>query len=168
MPRETQPDKARLAKLLRLATNHATTDGERLTALGKLSAFAKAHYLDWDQLLSGNAADLTRAQLSRVYAAGVETGVQAEREARGAAADWRPAGLARTDEVGPRARELKAILDAAEAATDDGYLDGWFAEFGADMRAKLARFGASTFVSERQWEAIERLRARLEFMDFYP
>jgi hypothetical protein len=166
MPKGTQPDNPipKIAKLLRVICDRSL-DGETLAAADRLSAIVAAHDLDWDRALNGAGPELTREHLQQVYQAGVEEGVRLAREARGQR-DWAPAGQSRTDEAGERADELEALLDAAERAEAAGYLDTWFREFTNDMRARYERWGVSTFVSERQWECLNRLRAKLERGDF--
>jgi hypothetical protein len=158
----------RLAKLLRLACSNGP-DGEKLAALAKLFKAVRANDLDWNYLLGRTANDpeLTRENLQKVYQAGIEAGVAMERAAHATPArDWATAGRPRTDEVGSRASDLKVILLAAELAEADGALNGWLAQFAADMRARLWRWGAETYVSDRQWEVINRLQAHLEFLDY--
>ena len=85
------PDLAdKLAKLLRLACSTGP-DGEKLAAIGRISALAAAHDLDWDRVLAnGSAPDLTEEQLQRVFDAGVARGIEIERQ-QTAAPDWSPA-----------------------------------------------------------------------------
>ncbi|MGH6895757.1 MAG: hypothetical protein ACREJ5_04320 [Geminicoccaceae bacterium] len=152
----------RAAKLLRLACCETAPDGERLAALSRLSALVAAHDLDWDAALGS----LTREQLHEVYSAGITVGVEMERAARTSGGDWAPAGRSRADEAGGRAQELRVILAAAAQSRADGLLDGWFGDFSLDMSERFDRWGAQTFVSERQWELIDRLRSILERQDY--
>ena len=143
----------RIAKLLRLACDHGATEGEKLAAIGRLSAFVAAHDLDWDEAFAGNP-DLTREQLQQVYQAGVEAGVQAERAASAnGATDWRPAGQPRTDEVGQPRAGAEAILEAARQAIEDGQLDGWWRDFAQDTHTRYRRWGSLTFVSRNSGPA---------------
>lgn len=145
------------AKLLRLICDRSI-DGETLAAASRLSALATAYNLDWDRLLLGDGADLTREQLQKVYQAGFTAGLEAQH----ARDDWRNAGVARTDEVGEREAELRDLLAAAEPAIRAGRLDGWFVQFVGDMAERLDHWGSATFVSERQWECLDKLRRILQ------
>jgi hypothetical protein len=161
------PDLAdRIAKLLRVVCDRSH-DGETLAAAGRLSATCEAYAIDWDAVLrGGNGHDLTRAQLAEVYQAGIKAGVEMERQAKANGGDWAAAGHSRADEVGDRESELQQILNAAARSKADGLLSGWFANFAEDMRERLDRWDRRTFVTERQWECINKLRSILERQDY--
>ena len=156
--------KKKVAKLLRLLCDRSS-DGETLAAANRLRALVDLNDLDWDALLEGGAPDLTRAQLQKVYAAGIAAGVQMERDARGEV-DSRDAGTPRGGEVGSRARELKLLLAAADEAIDEGELRGWFAEFARSMMDRYRQWGPTTYVSEKQWGCLDRLRRELEYLRY--
>jgi hypothetical protein len=57
-----------------------------------------------------------------------------------------------SDEVGERFDELQEIIDLAE----------WEDIFIEDMASRLDSYGFRTFVSERQWEVLERIRGKVQ------
>jgi hypothetical protein len=154
----------RLAKLLRLLCGGGP-NGEVLAAANRISALVVANNLDWDAALAGNPT-LTREQLSEVYEAGLKAGIESERNAKANGDDWAKTGRSRADEIGDRADELRQILNAAAQAKADGLLDGWFGDFAPGMRERLDRWGNRMFVTERQWECVEKLRSILERQDY--
>lgn len=44
---------------------------------------------------------------------------------------------------------------------DDDRLTDWECEFLDTLRDRVAQYGVDVFVSDRQWEVIERLRVKL-------
>jgi hypothetical protein len=133
----------RIAKLLRLALSNGL-DGERLAAIGRLSALAAAHDIDWDEAFAsnGNGSALSQEDMQRIYAAGYERAMQDAAASKPSADDWAPAGRARATEVGSRLEEVEQILEAAKRYQNDGLLDQWFSDFSESMRARISRYGA--------------------------
>jgi hypothetical protein len=161
------PDLAdRVAKLLRMVCDRSH-DGETLAAAGRLSATCEAYGIDWDSVLrGGNSRDLTREQLAEVYQAGLQRGLEMGRQEKAGNGDWASAGHSRADEIGNREGELQQILNAAARSKADGLLSGWFANFAEDMQERLDRWDRRTFVTDRQWECINKLRSILERQDY--
>jgi hypothetical protein len=152
----------RVAKLLRLACSTGP-DGEKLAAIGRLSATAAAYDVDWDSVLrGGNGHDLSREQMAEIYEAGLQRGLEMGRQEKAGNGDWTAAGHSRADEIGARECELQQILNAAARAKADGQLNGWYADFASDMQERLHSWGAQTFVTERQWVFLEKLRSIVE------
>jgi hypothetical protein len=146
------PDLAdRVAKLLRMVCDRSH-DGETLTAAGRLSATCEAYAIDWDDVLrgGGNGRDLSRAQMTEVYQAGLQRGLEMGRQEKAGNGDWASAGHSRADEIGDREGELQQVLNAAARAKADGQLNGWYADFAGDMQERLHDWGTRTFVTERQ------------------
>jgi hypothetical protein len=128
----------RLAKLLRVACSTGP-DGEKLAAVGRLSAIAAAHDLDWDlALANGNGATLTEEQMHRIYSEGYQRGLADGHQEARPERDWTPAaGI--SAEVGPDdAERLEAILNAAAQSRDAGLLSDWEVQFSNDMRERFA------------------------------
>lgn len=156
---------ARLAKLLKfLRPNHDGTfnDGEVLAAARKIAGVVAAHDVDWDAVLCGQAVDLTKEQLQRVYDAGYQKGV-ADASAKPRDRDeWAAAGTPRTGEVGGRRDEVMAVMEAAGRANLDGKLSEFERSFSLSMAERVDSWGGRAYVSEKQWAVIDRLRRKLE------
>jgi hypothetical protein len=157
----------RVAKLLRLICDRSN-DAETLAAASRLSAIVASNDVNWDEALAGNGngSSLSEEDMQRIFNAGYERGMQEATASKPSTADWAPAGRSRADEVGEKVDELEAIIDAAERAKTNGCLGDFHAEFTASMRDRLNNWGARTFVSEKQWEVIARLRSILERTDY--
>jgi hypothetical protein len=150
----------RLAKLLRLACSTGP-DGEKLAAIGRVSAIAQAHNLDWDRVLAnGHDAGLTEEQLSKVYWEGHARGVSETEQRLRPQRDWTPT-VGSSAEVGEDAKRLEAILAAAAQAKESGLLSDWEVQFSDDMRDRFNRFGGHMYVSEKQWAALDRLETKM-------
>jgi hypothetical protein len=149
----------RAAKLLRVICSTGP-DGEKLAAADRLSAFVAANDLDWDQALASGGP--TRDQMQELFNAGLQRGLELGRAEKSSNGDWAAAGQSRTDEVGERESELQLILNAAARSKADGLLSGWFGTFAEDMQERLDRWDRRTFVTDRQWEFINKLRSILE------
>ena len=135
-------------------------DGEKLAAADRLFAFVAAHDLDWERALAGTGP--TREQMQELFNAGLQRGLELGRAEKAGNGDWAAAGQSRTDEIGDRESELQQILNAAARSKADGLLSGWFANFADDMQERLDRWDRRTFVTERQWECIGKLKSILE------
>jgi ribulose bisphosphate carboxylase small subunit len=157
----------RIAKLLRMICDRSN-DGETLVAASRLSAIVTSHDVDWDQALAGNGngSAVSQEDMQRIFNAGYERGMQDAATSKPSAGDWAPAGKSRANEVGEKIGELEAIIDAAERAKADGCLSDFHVEFTGSMRDRLNNWGARTFVSEKQWEVLNRLRSILERTDY--
>jgi hypothetical protein len=149
----------RAAKLLRVICSTGP-DGEKLAAADRLSAFVVANDLDWDRALAGTGP--TREQMQELFNAGLQRGPELGRAEKAGNSDWAAAGQSRADEIGDRESELQQILNAAARSKADGLLSGWFANFASDMQERLDRWDRRTFVTERQWECLNKLRSILE------
>lgn len=150
----------RMAKLLRLACDRAATDGEKVSAIGKLSAIALANNVDWDTALNGK--EISRDDMQRIFDAGYERGAADTRQELKPARDWTPtAGTSAA--VGHDFARLRAILDAAATADDNGDLTDWESTFTTDMTKRAKQYGVSTYVSGKQWESLDRLAQKLEW-----
>ena len=155
----------RLAKLLRLACSTGP-DGEKLAALGRVSATVTAHGLDWGQLLAnGNAPELTEEAMSRIYAEGYQRGHRDGQQQARPARDWTPADNTKA-EAGEDDERLRTILEAAAEFRDAGLLSDREVEFSDDMRARFERYGKRIYVSEKQWAWLDRLEEKLRRQDF--
>lgn len=148
----------KLGKLLRmLRSNH---DGEVLAAASRINALAVAHDLDWDRMLTAATTDLTREQMTEIYQAGYQRGLEEGAQAsRGS--DWGNAGVPRTDEVGGRIDEVRTILNAAGRAAVDNKLSQFEIDFSISMLERLDDWSDQTFISERQWGVLNRMRNKL-------
>jgi hypothetical protein len=149
----------RAAKLLRVICSTGS-DGEKLAAADRLSAFVAANDIDWDRALRGSGP--AREQMQELYNAGLQRGLELGRAEKAGNGDWAPAGQSRADEVGDRESELQLILNTAARSKVDGLLSGWYANFADDMQERLDRWDRRTFVTERKWEFINKLRSILE------
>jgi hypothetical protein len=147
----------KMAKLLRLACSTGP-DGEKLAALSRLTAIAAAHDLDWDRVFAGgNGADLSEAQMQRIYEAGYERGLAGQQGSAPAQPDWSAAAPA------PQSLEyLERGLSAAWQADAGGQLNDFEETFSRSIRQRIARYGSRSRISEKQWCCIERLAEGLE------
>jgi hypothetical protein len=154
----------RLAKLLRLACSNGP-DGERLAAIGRLSAIALAHDVDWDHALSGGGPVLSEEAMHRIYSEGYQRGcVETEQRLR-PERDWTSTENT-SSPVGDAADRLQTILDAAAKSRDAEMLSDWEATFSSDMEECFKRYGRRLYVSERQWQSLDRLETKLKRQDF--
>jgi hypothetical protein len=156
----------RLAKLLRLACCETAPDGERLAAVGRLSAIVEAQDIDWDRAFAnGGGPALTEAQMSKIYAEGYSRGhADGMQEAR-PARDWTPAADT-SSEAGDDANRLKTILEAAAESAAAGLLSEWEVEFSTSVRERFQIYGARLYVSEKMWTSLDRLETKLRRQDF--
>jgi hypothetical protein len=152
----------RLAKLLRLACSNGP-DPEKLAALGRLSAIAAAHDVDWSQVFAnGGGPALTEEQMHRIYSEGYHRGLADGQQQAKPARDWTPtAGTSAS--AGTDFGRLKAILEAAATADDNGDLSDWESAFTLDMSQRAKKYGSRTYVSGKQWEVLDRLAGKLEW-----
>jgi hypothetical protein len=49
---------------------------------------------------------------------------------------------------------------------DAGLLSTWEMQFSDDMRERFERFDSRMYVSEKQWECLDRLESKLRRQDF--
>lgn len=160
------PDLAdRLAKVLRLICDRSN-DGETLAAASRLSAIATAHGVNWDKAFSGNGHALSQADMQRIYSEGYERGLREGAASKPSTSDWTPAGKAGADEVGGRLEEVGRILEAAQRYQNDGLLESWYVQFSSDMRTRLEEWEERTFITEKQWKYINKLRSILERAEY--
>jgi hypothetical protein len=68
--------------------------------------------------------------------------------------------------VGEAANRLQIILDAAAKSRDAGLLSDWEATFSSDMEERFKRYGRRLYVSEGQWQSLDRLEAKLKRQNF--
>jgi hypothetical protein len=154
----------RLAKLLRLACSTGP-DGEKLAAIGRLSAIAAAQDIDWDQALAnGSGPALTEEQMSRIFWEGHARGVAETEQRLRPARDWTPADNT-SAEVGSDSTRLSTILDAALKAEADGLLSDWEIDFTTGVRARFNDWGHRLYVSEKMWKSLDKLETKLRRMD---
>ena len=157
----------RLAKLLRLACSTGP-DGEKLAAIGRLSATVAAHDLDWDRALAnGSGTSLDEQQASKIYWEGHARGVAETEQRQRPQRDWTPAADTKA-EAGADAERLETILAAAAGSRDAGLLSEWEVSFSNDMRDRLEKYGSRMYVSEKQWASLDRLETKLRRQDFIP
>lgn len=145
---------AKLAKLLRMLTSDH--DGEVLSAVYKINGIAAAHDVDWDDALGGSTLDLTKAQMEQIYEAGRQKGLEEAAAAAQPGEEWAAVG-----EVGHDLAEVQAILAAAARAEADGRLAQFERSFASSMRGRIDEWGSRTFISEKQWKVLRRLRVKL-------
>jgi hypothetical protein len=150
----------RVAKLLRLACSTGP-DGEKLAAIGRLSAIVIAHNVDWDRALAnGNSATLTEEAASKIYWEGHARGVAETEQRLQSQRDWTPAA-GTSSEIGDDAERLEAILQAATESRDAGLLTDWEINFSNDMRDRFETYGNRMYVSEKQWAILDRLETKM-------
>jgi hypothetical protein len=138
----------KVAKLLRVACSTGP-DGEKLAALNRLSALAVVHGFDWDRAVANsNGSGLNEEVASRIYWEG---------HAR---------GCAETEQRLRPERDWKVILAAAAESRDAGLLSDWEVTFSDDMRERFERYGWRLYVSERQWQSLDRLETKLKRQSF--
>ena len=155
------PDLAsRLGKLLRLACSTGP-DGEKLAAIGRLSATAEAYDIDWDHALNGS--EIPREDMQQIFDAGYRQGAADKQQELRPERDWTSIT---SSPVGEGADRLKKILDGAAESRDAGLLSDWEGTFSGDMQARFERYGRRLFVSERQWQSLDRLEAKLRRQGF--
>jgi hypothetical protein len=63
--------------------------------------------------------------------------------------------------VGDDAERLEAILVAASKAETGGLLSSWEIAFSNNMRERFKAYGNRTYVSEKQWAALDRLETKM-------
>jgi hypothetical protein len=139
-------------------------DGEVLVAARKAHALVINNDWTWPALLAnGAAASLTEEQVNRVYAAGLQRGevLGYQKGMADAQALGTPQAKGASIEVADDLAWLERILAAAEQAGANGHLDQFETDFSQSMRAKVARFGRGTFVSQRQFDSLKRLEKSL-------
>lgn len=152
--------RAKLAKLLRMLTS--SHDGEVLAVANRLNGIVAGYDIDWDAALAGGGgADLTKAQLQKVYDAGYQRGLQ-EGAVKPREDDWASAGTPRTEEVGGQIEDVRAIIGAAVKANSDGKLSDFERSFSKSMAERMDDWGRRAFVSEKQWGVLRRLKNKLE------
>jgi hypothetical protein len=139
-------------------------DGEILAAARKAQAILVTQDWTWPQLLtngSGGTA-LTQEQIAKVYAAGLQKG-EALGYQRGMADSQvaMPQARAPTITIDDDIAWIGKVLEAAEQAEADDYLDVFETDFSGSMRAKISRFGRATYVSQKQFDALRRLEQSL-------
>jgi hypothetical protein len=150
----------RLAKLLRLACSTGP-DGEKLAAIGRVSAIVAANSVDWDAVLAnGNGSALTEEAMSRIYSEGYERGHRDGQQQARPARDWTPAGDTKA-EAGADAERIELILNAAAESRDAGLLSDWEITFSNDMRERFERYGSRMYISEKQWTSLDRLETKM-------
>jgi hypothetical protein len=149
-----------LAKLLGLLGS--SFDGEVVSAARKAHALLIANDWTWQQLLTnGGASALTEEQIQRVYAAGLQKGEQLGYD-RGLADGATAPPKGPSIKVGQGAGWISGILEAAAKAQAVGALDSFETDFSNSIRTKIERFGASTFVSQRQLDSLTRLETKMK------
>jgi hypothetical protein len=149
----------RVAKLLRMLTS--SHDGEVLAAANRLNAVVAANHIDWDAALTnGNGAALTEEQMSRIYSEGYERGRRDGQQKVRPERDWTPAGNT-SAEAGQDSHRLEMILETAASAEADGLLSTWEVDCAGSMRERFRTYGSRIFVSEKQWNSIDRLEEKL-------
>jgi hypothetical protein len=158
----------RMAKMLRLACDSGATDGEKLAAIGRLSTIAAAHDVDWDQALTnGNASGLNEEAASRIYWEGHARGCAETEQRLRPERDWTSTENT-SSPVGEAADRLQIILDAAAKSRDAGLLSDWEATFSSDMEERFKCYERRLYVSERQWQSLDQLEAKLKRQSFIP
>jgi hypothetical protein len=143
----------RLAKLLRLACSTGP-DGEKLAAIGRLSAIAAAHDLDWDQTLNGSGP--SRDQMQELFNAGYERGLADDRAET--QRDWTP-DSGTSAEVGSDAERVEAILNAASQA--NGILTDWERDWCDSLRERFKQYRNRLYVSDKMWAIFDRLEVKM-------
>jgi hypothetical protein len=150
----------KLGKVLALLTS--PHDGERLAAATRFSALIEAHGVHPSQVLAnGNAGTaLTEEQMRQIYDEGYQRGHADGQQAARPGRDWTPAGGA-SAEAGSDAERIRVILDAAERSANDGLLSDWEVTFSESIRDRFRKYGRKMYVSEKQWESLDRLETKL-------
>jgi hypothetical protein len=155
------PAVAQLAKLLGMLGS--SFDGEVLVAARKAHALVIANDWTWPQLLAnGSSSALTEEQMNKIYAAGIQRGEalgyqRGMADAQAIAPQPKGASITVDDDVG----WISKVLEAAAKAEADQKLDTFEIDFSASMRAKVTRFGRSTYVSQKQFDSLKRLEKSL-------
>ena len=152
----------KLVKLLRMMIS--SHDHEALAAARRACGLLQAEGADWGDVVGGGSApELSQDQMRRIheagFRAGYEKGVEAGRQI-GAGRLWQSgadAPASKRDAVGGDFGRLRRALEAAERER----LQPFEEEFFASMRERVEKWGASTFVSPRQWAVIERFEERV-------
>jgi hypothetical protein len=152
------PDIAdKIAKFLRLACSTGP-DGEKLAAIGRLSALVAAHDLDWDQVLAnGSAPALTEQQMSRIYWEGHARGCSETEQRLRPARDWTPT-VDTTAEAGGDADRVETIL---ETALQSGLLTEWETDWCQSVQERFKQYGSRLYVSAKMWAILDRLETKL-------
>jgi hypothetical protein len=154
---------AKLAKLLRLACSNGP-DGERFAAINRVAAIVVARDIDWDAALGSADAVLPEEAMARIYSEGDARGAADERQRANPKPDWSP--ITGTLRVGEQLERVQEIPEAAERAEEAGHLTSFEAEFVENVGEQVDKYGRSTFVSEKQWNVINRLAEKLERCGF--
>jgi hypothetical protein len=154
---------AKLGKVLALLTS--PHEGERLAALDRFNAILEAHNIHPSQVLAnGDGAALNEEAASRIYWEGHARGCAETEQRLRPARDWTPAA-GTSSEIGSDAERLKIILAAAAESRDAGLLSDWETQFSDDMRERFERYGQRMYVSEKQWQSLDRLETKLRRQD---
>jgi hypothetical protein len=150
-----------LAKLLGMLGSNF--DGEILVAAKKAHALLIANDWTWPQLLAnGSASSLTEEQMARIFAAGMQKGEalgyqRGMADAQAVAPQPKGASITVADDLG----WITKVLEAASVAEADQKLDSFEIDFTASMRAKISRFGRSTYISQKMFDRLKRLEKSL-------
>ena len=146
----------RLSKVLAMLTS--PHEGERLAAAARFAAILEANGIHPSQVLANGSSDpaLTEEAMSRIYWEGHARGVAETEQRLRPARDWTPAAGTKA-EVGSDVNRLLAILEAANLASQAGWLSVWEQIFSSDMLDRYKRYGSRMYVSEKQWAALDRL-----------
>jgi hypothetical protein len=141
----------KLGKVLAMLTS--PYEGEQLAAATRFSALLAAHSVHPSQVLeNGNGSALTETQkrqihdegFKRGFAAGVQTARNPEQ----------PAGPA-SRTVSHLMMVIRAALDNPEALTE------WEQGFVDSINGRFVAYGTRVFVSEKQWNIIDRIERKL-------
>jgi hypothetical protein len=144
----------KLGKVLALLTS--PHDGERLAAATRFSALIEAHGVHPSQVLNGGGP--TRDQMQEVFDAGYERGLADGRSET--QRDWTPAS-GTSAQAGEDAERIRAILAAAGLSATAGLLSDWEVTFSESIRDRFQKYGPRMYVSQKQWESLDRLEIKL-------
>jgi hypothetical protein len=137
-------------------------EGEILNAARKAEALRLSLDVTWTQLLAnGSSTTLTEEQMAKIYAAGLQKGEALGYQRGQADAQGMAPQSKNTIEVADDIAWIEHVLLAAGKAEAAGLLDAFEADFSGSMRAKIARFGRATYVSQKQFDALKRLEQSL-------
>jgi hypothetical protein len=138
-------------------------DNQVLVAARAVHAKMISNDWTWLQLLAnGSGANLTEQKIQKVYAAGMQKGeiIGYQRGMADAQASGTPV-KGHSIEIADDLDWLTRVLDAAEKARRNNHLDQFESDISASMRAKVERFGKTTFISQRQFDSLKRLEISL-------
>jgi len=145
----------RLMKLLSLTTS--PHDPEALAAIRKINVIMDANDVSWEELLNGH--ELSRDEMQNIYDAGYAAGEgdhpKKSELFKKAEPNWQStAGVGRT--IGDKIDYLKDVLLASKHCS----LTAFESEFCKSMIARVARYGNSSYVTEKQWAVIDRMNEK--------